>query len=103
MIDPNANRLAVARDLGATHTLSGSAPEIIAAVKKLTDGKGADSVIEAVGTPTTFELCEELVAPGGVIANIGVHGKKRTCIWKRCGRTISPSARAWSIPSQPIG
>lgn len=76
MIDPNANRLAVARDLGATHTLSGSAPEIVAAVKKLTDGKGADSVIEAVGTPTTFELCEELVAPGGVIANIGVHGKK---------------------------
>jgi len=76
MIDPNANRLAVARDLGATHTLSGSAAEIVSAVKKLTDGKGADSVIEAVGTPAAFELCEELVAPGGVIANVGVHGEK---------------------------
>jgi alcohol dehydrogenase len=76
MIDPNPNRLAVARDLGATHTLSGAAPEIVTAVMKLTDGKGADSVIEAVGTPAAFELCEELVAPGGVIANIGVHGEK---------------------------
>jgi alcohol dehydrogenase len=31
--------------------------------------------IEAVGLPATFELCEEIVAPGGHIANIGVHGK----------------------------
>ncbi len=26
--------------------------------------------------PVTFELCEELIAPGGIIANIGVHGQK---------------------------
>jgi len=32
--------------------------------------------IEAVGIPVTFELCQKLVAPGGTIANIGVHGKK---------------------------
>src|SRR6185436_21046242 len=36
--------------------------------------RGADTVIEAVGIPATFELCEEIVAPGGVIANVGVHG-----------------------------
>mgnify|MGYP003599601091 CR=1 FL=1 len=29
-----------------------------------------------MGIPTTFELCQELIAPGGTIANIGVHGKK---------------------------
>jgi len=42
----------------------------------LTGGRGFDTAIEAVGIPATFELCEELVAPGGIIANIGVHGKK---------------------------
>ena len=35
------------------------------AVKALTDGKGVDTAIEAVGIPATFALCEELVAPGG--------------------------------------
>ncbi len=43
---------------------------------KLTGGRGVDTAIEAVGIPATFELCEEIVAPGGTIANIGVHGTK---------------------------
>ena len=38
-------------------------------------GVGVDTAIEAVGIPATFELCEQIVAPGGHIANIGVHGK----------------------------
>jgi alcohol dehydrogenase len=45
-------------------------------VKALTDGRGVDTAIEAVGVPATFQLCQDLVAPGGVIANIGVHGAK---------------------------
>jgi len=40
----------------------------------LTDGLGADVAIEAVGTPATFELCAELIRPGGRLANVGVHG-----------------------------
>jgi alcohol dehydrogenase len=47
-------------------------------VRALTDGLGADVVIEAVGIPETFELCTELVRPGGRVANIGVHGKPVT-------------------------
>ena len=43
---------------------------------KLTNGRGVDTAIEAVGVPATFELCETLIAPGGTIANIGVHGTK---------------------------
>ena len=43
---------------------------------KLTGGRGVDTAIEAVGIPATFELCEEIIAPGGTIANIGVHGTK---------------------------
>ena len=47
-----------------------------ARVKGLTGGRGVDAVIEAAGTPATFELCQELIAPGGTIANVGVHGEK---------------------------
>jgi alcohol dehydrogenase len=45
---------------------------------ELTDGLGADVAIEAVGVPATFELCTELVRPGGRIANVGVHGRPAT-------------------------
>jgi alcohol dehydrogenase len=44
--------------------------------KALTAGRGVDAAIEAVGVPATFEVCQELVAPRGVIAHAGVHGKK---------------------------
>ena len=43
---------------------------------EITGGRGVDTVIEAVGVPRTFELCQEIVAVGGVIANLGVHGTK---------------------------
>ena len=43
---------------------------------KLTGDRGVDTAIEAVGIPATFELCQQIVAPGGTIANIGVHGTK---------------------------
>jgi alcohol dehydrogenase len=43
---------------------------------KMTGRRGVDTAIEAVGIPATFELCEKLVAPGGIVANIGVHGQK---------------------------
>jgi threonine dehydrogenase-like Zn-dependent dehydrogenase len=42
----------------------------------MTGNRGVDTAIEAVGIPATFELCEGIVAPGGTIANIGVHGTK---------------------------
>ncbi len=41
---------------------------------KLTGGRGVDTAIEAVGVPATFQLCQDIVAAGGNIANIGVHG-----------------------------
>jgi alcohol dehydrogenase len=43
---------------------------------KLTEGRGVDTAIEAVGIAATFELCQKIIAAGGTIANIGVHGKK---------------------------
>ena len=76
MIDIDANRLAIAEKFGATRTIDSRTEDPVAAVKALTGGLGVDTAIEAVGIPATFELCQDLVAPGGVIANIGVHGKK---------------------------
>ena len=75
MIDPDDNRLKVARQFGATQTINNVKEDAVKKIEQLTNGKGADTAIEAVGIPETFELCEALIAPGGVIANIGVHGK----------------------------
>jgi alcohol dehydrogenase len=52
--------------------------DAVAVVQGLTDGLGADVAIEAVGVPESFELCTNLVRPGGRVANIGVHGKPVT-------------------------
>ncbi|CAK7203402.1 hypothetical protein SEUCBS139899_006135 [Sporothrix eucalyptigena] len=76
VIDMDENRLSVARDLGAHHTINNASgvADAAAAVLKLTDGIGCDSVIEAVGVPASFELCQKIIAPGGMLANVGVHG-----------------------------
>lgn len=75
MIDLDDNRLAAAKRFGATTTIN-SGDGVVAAVMQLTGGRGVDTAIEAVGIPATFTLCEDIVAPGGTIANIGVHGSK---------------------------
>lgn len=72
MIDPDENRLAMARLLGATDTI---ARDPIEAIQKMTDGEGVDVAMEAVGIPETFDICQSIVRAGGHIANIGVHGK----------------------------
>jgi alcohol dehydrogenase len=76
MIDLDDNRLAVAQRFGATDIVNSATQDAVAVVKALTEGRGVDTSVEAVGVPATFELCQDLVAPGGVIANIGVHGVK---------------------------
>ncbi|HWB23971.1 MAG TPA: zinc-dependent alcohol dehydrogenase family protein [Chitinophagaceae bacterium] len=75
MIDLDDNRLEVAKSFGATQTINSSRENVLYAVNKLTGNRGVDTAIEAVGIPATFEMCESIIAPGGVIANIGVHGK----------------------------
>jgi len=76
MIDLDDNRLDVARRFGATHTINSADGKAADKVKALTDGRGVDTAIEAVGVPATFLICQDIVAPGGVIANVGVHGIK---------------------------
>jgi len=76
MIDLDDNRLEVARRFGATQTVNSADGKAAERVKALTEGVGVDTAIEAVGIPATFLICEDIVAPGGVIANVGVHGVK---------------------------
>ena len=77
-IDLVDNRLDAAKGFGADVTVNNSREDPGAIVRSLTNGLGADVAIEAVGTPTTFELATDLVRPGGHVANIGVHGKPAT-------------------------
>jgi alcohol dehydrogenase len=72
MVDQDENRLKVAKTFGATKLVATNAVEEI---MKLTNGKGVDVAIEAVGISATFDICQSIVAAGGHIANIGVHGK----------------------------
>jgi alcohol dehydrogenase len=76
MIDVDDNRLALGMRFGATSSVNNADGNAAQQVMKLTGGRGVDTAIEAVGIPATFELCGEIVAPGGVIANVGVHGAK---------------------------
>ena len=75
MIDLDPNRLEAARQLGATSLVSSADGKAAEKVMALTGGAGVDVAIEAVGVPATFDICQEIVAAGGRIANIGVHGK----------------------------
>jgi alcohol dehydrogenase len=77
-IDLDPARLERAAELGADVTIENTDGSAITRVLELTGGLGADVAIEAVGAPETFELCTELVRPGGRIANVGVHGHPAT-------------------------
>jgi threonine dehydrogenase-like Zn-dependent dehydrogenase len=73
VIGDNAKRLAIAKEFGVDVTINikdGKDP--VAEVKKLTGGRGADFVVEAVGTPSTYEQALEMVRPGGTLAAFGI-------------------------------
>jgi alcohol dehydrogenase len=103
MIDIDDNRLEVAKRFGATSTVNSSDGKAVAAVMKITGNRGVDTAIEAVGIPVTFELCAQIVAAGGTIANIGVHGAKVDLhlenLWDR---NISITTRLVDTVSTPM-
>ncbi len=72
MVDTDENRLKIAQTFGATKLVNKNAVEEI---KKITNGKGVDVAIEAVGLSETFDICQLIITAGGFIANVGVHGK----------------------------
>ena len=76
MVDMDDNRLQLSSCFGATTVISNKDGKAVEKIMKLTGGRGVDTAIEAVGVPASFITCEDIVAPGGIIANIGVHGVK---------------------------
>jgi alcohol dehydrogenase len=103
MIDLDDNRLEVAKRFGATKTINSANGKAVEALMKLTGDRGVDTAIEAVGIPATFELCEQIIAPGGVIANIGVHGVQVALHLERLwDRNISITTRLVDTASTPM-
>jgi alcohol dehydrogenase len=103
MIDVDDGRLSIARRFGATATVNSGDGKAADAVMKLTAGLGVDTAIEAVGVPATFELCQQIVAAGGTLANIGVHGVKVDLhLEKLWDRNVSITTRLVDTVSTPM-
>jgi alcohol dehydrogenase len=103
MIDLDDGRLEIAKRFGATDTINSAGGKAAETLMKMTGGRGVDTAIEAVGIPATFELCEELIAPGGVIANVGVHGVPVALHLERLwDRNIAITTRLVDTSSTPM-
>lgn len=75
MIDVDDNRLEVSRTFGATKVINNGDGKAVEKVMAHTRNRGVDVAIEAIGIPASFDVCQSIVAAGGHVANIGVHGK----------------------------
>ena len=73
--DMDENRLKLAKELGATHTVNPAAGDVRQQVLDIVGQDGVDVAIEAVGLPVTWDMCQEVVKAGGNLAVVGVHGK----------------------------
>jgi threonine dehydrogenase-like Zn-dependent dehydrogenase len=74
-VDGDTNRLAMARRMGADVVLDYREVDVVAEIKRLTDG-GADVAIEALGTQETFESALRSLRPGGTLSSLGVYSGK---------------------------
>jgi alcohol dehydrogenase len=103
MIDLDDNRLEMAKRFGATAVVNSADGKAVDKVMKMTDKRGVDTAIEAVGIPATFEMCEQIIAPGGTIANIGVHGTQVALHLERLwDRNISITTRLVDTATIPM-
>ena len=103
MIDLDDNRLEVAARFGATSTINNADGKAVEKVMALTHGRGVDTAIEAVGVPATFVTCEDIIAPGVTIANVGVHGVKADLhLEKLWDRNIAITTRLVDTVTTPM-
>lgn len=75
VVDNDENRLEAAKKLGATLVLHNDLGNAAEKVLALTNNRGVDVAVEAVGLPGSFDVCQSIITAGGHIANVGVHGK----------------------------
>ena len=74
-VDGVHERQSLARRFGADETVDFQTTDPVARILQLTDGRGVDTSIEALGAPETFANCVRVTRPGGTISNIGYHGR----------------------------
>ena len=73
-IDQIESRLHLSKEMGADEVIDFSQEDPIAAIKRLTGGRGVDVAIEALGTEQTFQACLDATRPGGIVSSLGVYG-----------------------------
>jgi S-(hydroxymethyl)mycothiol dehydrogenase len=71
-IDLDPGKLELAREFGATHVVDASGGDVVAAVRELTGGNGADVCIEAVGNPAVMEQAFYARDLAGTLVQVGV-------------------------------
>jgi Zn-dependent alcohol dehydrogenase len=71
-VDVRDNKLDLAKQFGATHCINGSREDVVAKVRELTGGYGADYAFEVVSQPKTIEQAYEAVRKGGVAMIVGM-------------------------------
>jgi alcohol dehydrogenase len=103
MIDLDDNRLEMSTRFGATATINSKDGKATEKLMAITGGRGVETAIEAVGVPASFLLCQDIIGPGGVIANIGVHGTKADLHLERLwDRNITITTRLVDTVSTPM-
>jgi len=103
MIDQDDERLKRSREFGATAVINSKSSSVTDIIKQMTENRGVDVAIEAVGVPQTFEICQDIISPGGRIANIGVHGKSAELhLEKLWDRNISITTRLVDTAATPM-
>jgi alcohol dehydrogenase len=75
-VDSIEGRLALSREMGADEVIDFTQEDPVAAIKRLTEGRGVDVAIEALGKQETFTWALEATRPGGVVSSLGVYGGK---------------------------
>ena len=76
VVDPNAGRLEQARKMGADVVLNSTEVDPVKEIMRLTDGRGVDVAIEALGQQVTFENSLRVLRPGGTLSSLGVYSGK---------------------------
>jgi len=72
-VDSIPARMEISRAMGATHVVDFSKVDPVAEIMRLTDGRGVDVAIEALGRQQTFEAALRVLRPGGTLSSLGVY------------------------------
>lgn len=72
-VDSIPARMEIARQMGADHVVDFKQRDPVAEIMRLTDGRGVDVAIEALGQQQTFESALRVLRPGGILSSLGVY------------------------------